>query len=154
MASCADCRWCNEFIGGPHCAPCVDDVTRPNFRLKDPWVGQMVSTKYRDNVTQRPETAQSPGASVSQDNLTNVLAERGNRYGQFKDQAVYADGMNKLFQTSPNWETMDPDQREALRLIANKIGRILNGDPNYDDSWVDIAGYSKLIANRLQGNPQ
>jgi len=26
----------------------------------------------------------------------------------------------------------------------------LNGDPNYDDSWVDIAGYATLIAKRLQ----
>lgn len=46
---------------------------------------------------------------------------------------------------------LDPDQREALEMIAHKIARILNGDPNYADSWVDIAGYAKLIADRLQG---
>ncbi|WCD56057.1 hypothetical protein [Caulobacter phage BL198] len=155
MADCKDCKFGSvETASVQRCRPCFGDTRRPNFRLKDPWEGQTVDQKYKTLVTQRPELNQSTGGSVSTDNLTNVLAERGNRYGQFKDQAVYADGMNKLFQTSPNWETMAPDQREALRLIANKIGRILNGDPNYDDSWVDIAGYSKLIANRLQGNPQ
>jgi len=34
-------------------------------------------------------------------------------------------------------------------MIAHKIGRILNGDPNYADSWIDIAGYAKLVADRL-----
>jgi hypothetical protein len=43
-----------------------------------------------------------------------------------------------------------PDQREALAMIANKLGRILNGDPNYADSWMDIAGYAKLVADRLE----
>jgi hypothetical protein len=42
-------------------------------------------------------------------------------------------------------------QREALEMIAHKIARIINGDPNYADSWVDIAGYAKLVADRLGG---
>jgi len=43
------------------------------------------------------------------------------------------------------------DQREALEMIAHKIARIINGDPNYADSWVDIAGYAKLVSDRLEG---
>ena len=35
-------------------------------------------------------------------------------------------------------------------MIAHKIGRIINGDPDYDDSWADIAGYAKLVSDRLQ----
>lgn len=45
---------------------------------------------------------------------------------------------------------MDPDMREALEMIAHKIGRILAGDPAYDDSWVDIAGYATRVAERLK----
>jgi hypothetical protein len=37
-------------------------------------------------------------------------------------------------------------------MIAHKIGRIVNGDPRYADSWVDIAGYAKLVADRLEGD--
>jgi hypothetical protein len=43
------------------------------------------------------------------------------------------------------------DQQEALDMICHKIGRIVNGDPNYADSWVDIAGYATLVADRLAG---
>jgi hypothetical protein len=36
-------------------------------------------------------------------------------------------------------------------MICHKLGRIVNGDPNYADSWIDIAGYAKLVADRLEG---
>ena len=51
---------------------------------------------------------------------------------------------------SPNWPGLTDAQREALEMVAHKIGRILNGDPNYHDSWHDIVGYAKLVADRLQ----
>ena len=54
-------------------------------------------------------------------------------------------------QDSPNWEKLDDDQREALEMTAHKIGRILNGDPNYADSWHDIIGYTRLVEARLDG---
>ena len=44
---------------------------------------------------------------------------------------------------------LSPDQAEALDMIAHKIARILNGDPNHHDHWHDIAGYATLIADRL-----
>jgi hypothetical protein len=49
---------------------------------------------------------------------------------------------------------MQADQREALDMIAHKIGRILNGDPDYSDSWRDIAGYATLVADRLDGKDE
>jgi hypothetical protein len=48
------------------------------------------------------------------------------------------------------WYKMRPDQREALEMIANKISRILNGNPDFVDSWEDIAGYAILVAERLK----
>lgn len=50
---------------------------------------------------------------------------------------------------SPNWSRLADDQRETLEMIAHKAGRILNGDPDYHDSWHDIIGYTKLVADRL-----
>jgi DNA repair ATPase RecN len=49
------------------------------------------------------------------------------------------------------WRNLTPSQREALDMIQHKIGRILNGDQTYDDSWKDIAGYATLIVNELNG---
>lgn len=82
--------------------------------------------------------------------LTDTLAERGARYGRFEDQAVYAQGLNEVADKSPNLAKMRPSQREALRLIFNKVGRILNGDADYSDSWHDIAGYATLVDNELK----
>lgn len=53
-------------------------------------------------------------------------------------------------QNSPSWEVMTPPMKQSMEMFADKIARILNGDPTYDDSWVDIAGYSQLVVNILQ----
>ena len=43
------------------------------------------------------------------------------------------------------------DQSEALDMIMTKIARVINGDADHVDTWNDIAGYAKLVAERLQG---
>jgi hypothetical protein len=88
----------------------------------------------------------------SMDEISATLAERGNRYGSFEIHAEYAERINNVYEQSPNWRTMNSDCKESLRIIANKIGRILNGDPEYDDNWRDIAGYAKLILDRINKN--
>jgi len=47
---------------------------------------------------------------------------------------------------------MYADQREALDMICHKIARIVNGNPDYADSWTDIAGYATLVAERLEND--
>ena len=79
----------------------------------------------------------------------SLLEERGNRYGPFTGQAEISQTLKKVMLNTPNWDNLDFDQKESLEMIVHKIARILNGDPNYDDSWIDIGGYSKLVADRL-----
>lgn len=80
-----------------------------------------------------------------------TLTERGKRYGKFKDHANITQQLKTvMFGFNPSLQ-IESDQREALEMIAHKIGRIINGDPDYADSWVDIAGYAKLVADRLVG---
>lgn len=82
-----------------------------------------------------------------------ILEERGSRYGEFITHAAITQ-MLKGVVTKNLWErgkVLKPDQQEALDMIFHKIGRIVNGDPDYADSWIDIAGYAKLVADRLEG---
>lgn len=81
--------------------------------------------------------------------IETTLEERGTRYGIFAEHARITQGMKRAMIDSPNWHRLDDDQRECLEMLAHKIGRILNGDPNYHDSWHDIVGYTKLVADRL-----
>ena len=83
--------------------------------------------------------------------LDAVLNERGSRYGSFLKHAVITQRLKAVMTDTPNWIALNDDMVESLEMIAHKIGRILNGDPTYADSWVDIAGYAQLVADRLQG---
>ena len=86
-------------------------------------------------------------------NLNGVLDERGSRYGKFTDHADAAQELKNVLRghMGERWHALAADQKEALEMIAHKLARIINGDPDYADSWVDIAGYSKLVADRLEG---
>ena len=83
-------------------------------------------------------------------NVNEMLAGREARYGSFEGHAKIAQGLKAVMQERSGWDALAPDQKEALEMIQHKIARILNGDPNYADNWVDICGYSQLVVNRLQ----
>ena len=92
-----------------------------------------------------------PGEFIQADtNVDAILDERATTYGSFVDVAGFAQEMKNAIRMCNNSE-LDDDQIEALDMIASKIARIVNGDPNYVDSWTDIAGYATLVADRLQG---
>ncbi len=81
--------------------------------------------------------------------INEILDERGKRYGKFKDHAEISQRLKYVVRDRR--DVLSDDQREALEMICHKVARILNGDPNYADSWIDIAGYAQLVADRLQG---
>lgn len=81
--------------------------------------------------------------------VSETLKERGKRYGNFVSHAHISQKIKAAMVASPRYYAMAYDQQEALEMIAHKIGRILNGDPNYHDNWHDIAGYATLVADRL-----
>lgn len=80
-----------------------------------------------------------------------LITERGIRYGKFKDGAEIMRALKRVMHDTEGWNNLTASQKEALDMIQHKIGRILNGDPTYDDSWKDIAGYATLIVNELNG---
>jgi hypothetical protein len=83
--------------------------------------------------------------------IESTLAERKSRYGTLKGHARITQAIKRAMVDSPNWPVLSDDKKEALEMVAHKIGRILNGDPEYHDSWHDIIGYTKLIADDLAG---
>jgi hypothetical protein len=88
---------------------------------------------------------------VSHSAIDTILTERGTRYGPFAGHAHITQMLKDDMRGTARWHKLTPSQAEALEMIAHKIGRILNGDPNYDDSWRDIGGYAELIVKQLNG---
>lgn len=90
--------------------------------------------------------------------LENTLAERGARYGDFSDHALIAQELQTVMHTAETrdatgarmigWHRLSAVQKQALTVIADKIARILSGDPNCTDNWHDIQGYAKLAEDR------
>jgi len=81
--------------------------------------------------------------------IVETLQDRGKLYGEFHYHAKITQNIKRAMADSPNWLTIGDDKREALEMVAHKIGRILNGDPEYRDSWHDIIGYAMLIEETL-----
>lgn len=98
------------------------------------------------------ETVQSNTVSDPA-NINSILNARGSRYGPFITHASVTQAYKTLLfcQLEERGKRLAADQQEALDMIFHKIGRIINGDPDYADSWIDIAGYAQLVADRLGG---
>lgn len=79
--------------------------------------------------------------------VEETLAERGARYGDFTDHAELAQSL-KCVMLVPGWAKLTAVKKQALEVIADKIARILTGDPEYRDNWHDIQGYAKLAEDR------
>jgi hypothetical protein len=82
--------------------------------------------------------------------VRELLEERAARYGSFTTHSKIAQHLKDIITVEDNWVDMSATQKEALDMIAHKIARILNGDPDYADNWVDIAGYAQLVADELE----
>lgn len=92
-----------------------------------------------------PDVVRSPPPEVA-----NTLTERGSRYGDFANHARVTQSIMTAIATSPNWRELPAVHRQALTVIADKIARILTGDPNYEDNWHDIQGYARLVEKFIQ----
>lgn len=84
--------------------------------------------------------------------VDKTLNERGGRYGRFADVAAISSSIKHIIRSSDGWQRLRPYQKEALDMIANKMARIVNGDPDYVDSWHDVAGYATLVEQELKND--
>lgn len=86
--------------------------------------------------------------------IKKILKQRGSQYGKFCDQAAISQALKDVARATPGWSKLDADMKECIEMTLHKIARILNGNPKFEDSWRDQAGYSTLVADRLLGVKQ
>ena len=139
--------------------PPVNDATRVNVVLR---TGEIVQgpadrfswkhrgsggdiVRYQIDVNHVGDPLDIPMPSID-----GMLADRGKRYGKFTGHANITQRLKEAMKAAPNWSRLSDDQKECLEMVAHKTGRILNGDPDYYDSWKDIAGYARLVSDRLE----
>lgn len=74
-------------------------------------------------------------------NTESLRAERGARYGSFKNNADISQWLKDSLREGFSWEKMTHSQKEALHMVCVKMSRIVSGDPNYLDNWHDMQGF-------------
>lgn len=84
---------------------------------------------------------------------TKLLNERQKTHGEYSDHARVTQSILTIMTNEPGWHKLSDIQKESLHMFAHKIGRIMVGDPNINDHWDDIAGYAKLVSDRIGPQP-
>lgn len=87
--------------------------------------------------------------TLSLDKLSVVLQDRGRTHGDFNDQASISQQIKGILSRG---RPLSAAQKEALEMIAVKMSRIVSGNPDEIDHWLDIAGYAKLISDIIERN--
>ena len=82
--------------------------------------------------------------------IQQTLNEREQTHGKYDEHASITQCLKDTLHHTDGWDLLSPSQKETLEMTAHKIGRILAGNPNTTDHWVDICGYNQLIVNQLE----
>lgn len=88
--------------------------------------------------------------------IEKVIETRGSTHGRFEDNAKYSQLMKRVITAAVadrgrrGADNLSHVQREALDMIVHKIARILAGDADYSDHWVDIQGYAQLVLDNVE----
>lgn len=116
------------------------------------WFNKGAEEEYAARkVDGKPETRSLIAQVEAQDEIAAVLEQRGERYGVFADNARVAQKLKDAMQIDTRYGELTMDKREALDQICSKISRIVTANASeYKDSWTDIQGYAKLVADTLE----
>jgi Domain of unknown function (DUF6378) len=71
-------------------------------------------------------------------------------HGDFDECARVSQEVLRTMRSAPRWKDLTDAQVEAIQMIAHKLHRIVCGDPNHLDHWVDIAGYARLAQRSVE----
>lgn len=140
MSYCHECRQAYPQGTHVHISPIVR-LTSENGELK------VQNDPPSDTATLSNPSSDSPRVHSTGAPLVAILEERGSRYGDFNHNSHISQQLK--IAVVEHGHRLDSLHREALDMILHKVARILAGDPNYADSWVDIAGYATLVVERL-----
>jgi len=89
-------------------------------------------------------------ASRVKNDIQSTLTEREKTHGDFAENALVMQKLKRVCHAAPNWSSNLTDvQMEAIDMICHKLGRILSGDPNHPDHWLDVQGYARCAWERL-----
>ena len=82
--------------------------------------------------------------------IRDILFERNKTHGDYGEHARITQNIKAMMRNCDGFDQLRSTEKEALEMFAHKIGRILAGNPHFEDHWRDIAGYATLVANKCK----
>lgn len=109
--------------------------------------------KHEPQISSTGSVSVEVEGETADTDVDTLLATRHRQYGTFEELSKVATDIKGAIRdgVSGNGYTLEPDQLEALDMIATKVARAACGDPNNIDTWRDLAGYAMLVVKRLEG---
>jgi hypothetical protein len=103
-----------------------------------------------NNQTVPSEEAVGASPSIEEPiTIEQILDQRSGTHGDFTGNARISQMLKDSLRNQHGWGNLSDVQREALDMISHKIARALTGNPDFKDHWDDIAGYAKLVSQRV-----
>jgi hypothetical protein len=87
-------------------------------------------------------------AKVTDSPTQQLITERAKSHGDFNATAQCAQMLKHVIAGQLGAKVLTFYQQESLDMICLKVGRIVAGDDDLREHWVDISGYAMLVAER------
>jgi hypothetical protein len=81
--------------------------------------------------------------------VDEILKERRKSHGEYCRVSAMSQTLKNVLKAGDSYYQLNFAQKESIDMICSKLARIMNGDPDEIDHWLDIAGYSKLAAQEI-----
>ena len=79
-----------------------------------------------------------------------LIKERTGQHGSYSSNAKVTLGIIEALQRGEGYYKLSPEQEYGLMMIANKMCRIVSGNPDFKDHYEDIIGYAKLAGGLIE----
>lgn len=87
--------------------------------------------------------------------IENILSTREKTHGEFEHNSLFIQDCKDIARANPAyWEHLPPTVRESIDMILHKLGRVIYGDYEFKDHWLDIQGYAQLIIDEIENKEQ
>ena len=123
-----------------------EDSAAPNTTLGM----RMMAQSLEEEIQKESVAPVGMKSSVDTNPLPAILKERGERYGDFTDNALVAQALKDVLRAAVGWDKLRPVHREGADMICSKLSRIVTASPEYKDNWRDIAGFATITADRCK----
>jgi len=82
--------------------------------------------------------------------VNEVIADRTKTHGDYQEVAKVHHYLMAAVKKGPAYNTLTPVQEMSLLMIVHKISRVVSGNPNLADHWLDIEGYARLARLEIE----